>query len=190
MTPIRPLAAALALVAIVPLGGCSKADDGEATSQAEGGTVDRTLAAAIADAPQLSHVASALSNAGLAGVFDGPGSYTVLAPDDDAFASFGDGEQELTSAEERPVMVAVLRDHILPGHLTVDAIRKAIEAKGGPVEMRTLGEGTVEFSLAGDDIAVTSDDGMKAKVDGAELAASNGAVIPIDGLLKAPRPVG
>jgi uncharacterized surface protein with fasciclin (FAS1) repeats len=188
MTQFRSAAAALALVALVPLGACSKVDDNDAGQDT--GKVDRTLASAIAGAPELSHVASALSDAGLAGVFDGPGSYTVLAPDDDAFAKLGEREDELTSDEEKPVLVAVLRDHILPGHLTVDAIRKAIENKGGPVEMRTLGEGTVKFSLAGDAIAVAGDDGMHAKIDGTPLAASNGVVIPIDGLLKAPQPVG
>lgn len=187
MTLIRTATAALALVALAPLGACSKNDSATPTATETDGA-DRTLAAAIADAPGLSHVSSALSDAGLAGVFDGPGSYTVLAPDDEAFAKLGDAEDELTSGEEKPVMVAVLRDHILPGHLTPDAIRKAIADQGGAVQMRTLGEGTVKFTLDGDTIAVAGDDGMTAKVDGAALAASNGVVIPIDGLLKQPQP--
>jgi uncharacterized surface protein with fasciclin (FAS1) repeats len=188
MKHLRSAATALALAALLPLGACSKADE-DTAGQQQDGKVDRTLAAAIADAPDLSQVSSALSDSGLAGVFDGPGSYTVLAPDDDAFGKLA-GQEELTSGEGKPVLVAVLRDHILPGHLTVDAIRKAIEDNGGPVEMRTLGDGTVTFSLEGERIAIAGDNGMNAHVEGAALPASNGVVIPIDGLLKAPKPVG
>lgn len=185
---LMPRAAlALALSVLVPLGACSKVEDGETAS--EGENVDRTLAAAISQSSELSTVSDSLSEAGLAGVFDGPGSYTVLAPQDDAFAKLGDGAKELTAAENKALLVAVLRDHILPGHVTPDAIRQAVEDKGGPVSMRTLGEGTVTFSADGDAIAVTGDQGMKARLDGEALLASNGVVIPVDGLLKAPRPV-
>lgn len=187
MNTTRTALAALSLLAIVPLGACSKADDEAAGTEEP--AVDRTLAAAISDAPGLTNVSSALSDAGLVGIFDGPGSYTVLAPDDDAFSTLGEGKDELTSPDGKPILVAVLRDHIVPGHMTPDAIRDAIERKGGPVEVRTLGDGTVRFAASGEDIVITGEDGMRAKVNGAALAASNGVVIPIDGLLKKPQPI-
>ena len=186
MKALHCAAGALALAAAIPLGACSKVDE-DRTDAAEG-EVDRTLASAISGAPELTVVSDALSDAGLAGVFDGPGSYTVLAPEDDAFDRLGEDAREMTSAEARPVLVAVLRDHILPGHLTPESIRAAVTEQGGPVRVRTLGEGTVSFSLEGETIRVESDDGMRATVDGAALTANNGVVIPIDGLLKAPQP--
>lgn len=185
MKTLQSIAGALALAAI-PLASCEKVE--EDRTEAAGGEVHRTLASAIASAPELSVVSDALSDSGLAGVFDGPGSYTVLAPQDDAFRQLGDGEQSIASPEAKPVLVAVLRDHILPGHLTPAAIREAVAAQGGPVRMRTLGEGNVSFSLDGETIRVESDEGMRASVEGAALTASNGMVIPIDGLLKTPQP--
>lgn len=187
MNALSRAAAPLALAAALALGACSQEGDGDPAAMDE--KVDRTLAAAIAQAPGLSTVASSLSEAGLAGVFDGPGSYTILAPDDQAFAKLGENADELTAAENRALLVAVLRDHVLPGHITPDAIRQAIEANGGPVSMRTLGEGTVEFSLDSEAITVAGDEGMRAQTEGSALIASNGVVIPLDGLLKAPKPI-
>lgn len=151
---------------------------------------DRTLATAIGDAPGLTTLSAALSDAGLAGVFDGPGSYTVLAPDDDAFARGGNGSPALTDPSRRAELVAVLRGHILPGHLTPEAIRKAIAAKKGPVAMTTLADGTVTFAAEGDKLTVTGPDGSKATIDGAALIASNGVALPLDGLVKRTEPGG
>jgi uncharacterized surface protein with fasciclin (FAS1) repeats len=176
------IAATLALAA--PLGGCSKASgDASAKVDAHG-----TLAAAIGGAPGLTTVSNALSQSGLADVFDGPGSYTVLAPDDSAFARLGPQAKALTGPEHRAEMVALLRGHILPGHLTPEAIRKAIAAKKGPVKITTLGDGDVTFSDDHGKLAVTGPDGSKATVDGKALVASNGVVLPLDGLVKKAAP--
>jgi uncharacterized protein (AIM24 family) len=52
--------------------------------------------------------------------------------------------------------------------------------------MRTLGDGMVTFSVDGDVITATGTDGTKAKIDGAALVASNGVVLPLDGVVKSP----
>jgi uncharacterized surface protein with fasciclin (FAS1) repeats len=184
MNAVRSLAATLLLGALVPLAGC-----GDKAPESKAGAPDpaasgQTLAAAIAGESKLSTVASALDDAGLSGVFDGPGSYTLLAPDDDAFAKLGDQGKALRTPEKRPLLVALLRDHLLPGQVTPDAIRKAIAAKGGPVTMATLGDGKVTFSLDADTIVATGDDGSKARVDGGEVTATNGVAIPLDGTIR------
>ena len=182
------LAALIAAALIAPLGACSNDDDNASTPAATTQEGNRTLAAAIGGAPGLTTVSTALSEAGLADVFDGPGSYTVLAPDDDAFAKLGQGSDSLTDPAHRAELVAVLRGHILPGHLTPDAIRKAIADKKGPVTMRNLADGTVTFAADGDTITATGSDGAKATIDGDALIASNGVVLPLDGLVKSAAP--
>jgi uncharacterized surface protein with fasciclin (FAS1) repeats len=184
MTKTKPLAALVALAMLAPLGACSKST----TAEGKPSNADTTLASAIGDAPKLSTVSSALSQAGLAGVFDGPGSYTVLAPEDAAFAKLGTEEKTLTDPAHRAELVALLRGHILPGHVSPDAIKKAIAAKKGPVSMRTLADGEVTFSESGGKLFVTGADGSKAQVDGAPIVASNGVVLPLDGLVKKPLP--
>lgn len=182
-----PSIAAAALLA--SLAGCGDSDKGvDETSASTGNAGQRTLASAIGNAPGLTTISGALSEAGLAGVFDGPGSYTVLAPDDDAFAKLGDDGRTLTDAERRAELVAVLRGHILPGHLTPDAIRKAIARENGPVTVRNLADGSVTFAASGDAITVSGADGAKAAIDGEALVASNGVVLPLDGLIKKAEP--
>ncbi len=194
MSGMRILASAALLAAATPLAGCGEGRD-EAEGAASSAEVSgRTLAAAIGDAPGLTTVSGALSEAGLAGVFDGPGSYTVLAPDDEAFARLGESTPALNDPARRAELVAILRGHILPGHLTPEAIRQAIAAKKGPVTVTDLADGTVTFAAEGDTLTVTGAGGAKAKIDGEALVASNGVVLPLDGLIKqvdaAPRPAG
>lgn len=185
MKGLRPLAAATSLALVASLTACADGNDTASEKAAvSADPAEQTLAAAIGGAPGLTTVSGALAEAGLAGVFDGPGSYTVLAPDDDAFAKLGDAGKTLTEAEHRAELVAILRGHILPGHLTPDAIKKAIAAKKGPVTVRTLADGSVTFAANGDAISVTGEDGTKATIDGEALVASNGVVLPIDGLVK------
>ena len=80
-------------------------------------------------------------------------------------------------------MVAVLRDHIVPGYLTPADIRKAVElADNGKVAMRTMGGHTLTFSSAGDTLTATGEDGASVRLDSDALLASNGVAIPVEGL--------
>jgi uncharacterized surface protein with fasciclin (FAS1) repeats len=173
---------AIALAVAVPLAGCSDADgptEGSAPT-----TSTATLASTLAESDELSTLAQALTTTGLASVFDGPGAYTVLAPSDAAFAELP--ESVVASDEQRAVIVALLRNHIVPGQLDAASIAEAIAAKQGPVEMRTLGGGTVSFAMDGDALTVSAGE-ERATVDKAgEVIASNGVVLPIDGLLAEP----
>ncbi len=189
MLTIKPMAAAAALAVLAPLAGCSQSDAGSEPDAPATTAANRTLAAVIGGAPGLTTVSGALSEAGLADVFDGPGSYTILAPDDDAFGTMQSETAALEDDAHRAELVAVLRGHILPGHLTPDAIREAIKNQKGPVKMTTLDDGEVTFSADGDLIKVTRADGATATIDGEALVASNGVVLPVDHLLKKPEVV-
>jgi uncharacterized surface protein with fasciclin (FAS1) repeats len=82
-------------------------------------------------------------------------------------------------------MAAVLRDHIVAGYLTPDDIKTAIDAQGGrAVEVETMGDHKLMFSLAGEDIKVTGEDGTSALLTGASVRASNGVAIALDTVLK------
>jgi uncharacterized surface protein with fasciclin (FAS1) repeats len=178
---MRGLAITLAAAALT-LHGCSR-DDAAEDEAAE--VSNETLAALIAEADDLSTVAGVIGDAGLAQVFDGAASYTLLAPRDSAFEALGEAGAELRSAEQRPAMVAILRDHIVPGYLTPQDIARAVEAADdGSVEMRTMGDHVVTFTGEGDAITVTAEDGATAKFAGEALHGSNGVAIPLDGVLR------
>ena len=175
------MSCALAAAALA-LNGCAR-DDAAEDAKAEAS--NETLAALITEADGLSTVAGVIGDAGLAHVFDGAASYTLLAPQDSAFETLGEAGEELRSTEERPAMVAILRDHIVPGYLTPQDIAKAVEADDdGSVEMRTMGGHVVNFTGEGDAITVTAEDGATARFAGEALLGSNGVAIPLDGVLR------
>ncbi len=177
------LAFAGALALAVPLAACSSSED-DAASQEVG---NETLASALADGSDIDMVSDALKDTGLAQVFDGTAAYTVLAPTDEAFAVLEPQEGEDTDEESRRAIVAaVLREHVLPGALSPTDIENAITAQGGPVTIRTMGEGTIKFAMDGETLTITDEEGESASMVGDPILASNGVVIPIDTVLKQP----
>ena len=94
-TPMRALAL-VALPASLALAACN-ADPNETPATAQ---TDRdTVAQAVATATNLSTLSRAITDAQLAEVLDGSGSYTLFAPNDDAFAALTDGRTILDLAE-------------------------------------------------------------------------------------------
>lgn len=174
--PILAAATALALLA-----GCSQEGAGDRPVAETGDAASGTVAAAVSSSADHRKLAAALSDTRLAPVLDGKGDYTLLAPTDAAFAALGEKGPALGAQDQRPLMVAVLRGHILPGHVTTQAIEAAIARKQGPVEMRTMAGGTVRFSKA--DGALQVSNGSATSTLGGAVSASNGAVLPIDKVL-------
>jgi uncharacterized surface protein with fasciclin (FAS1) repeats len=185
MTPSRTghraLACCLSALALLALPACSADEDADPAAAEPS---DETLAEAISEAGDLSTVASALGETGLAEVFDGAGSYTLFAPDDAAFEALGEPGEALRQPEQRAAMVAVLRDHIVAGYLTPEDIDTALETQGGSVEVETMGDHTLTFSRADGGIRVTSENGASAMLSGEAVRAGNGVAIPLDGVLK------
>lgn len=179
--PSRRAVAALASLALLAVPACSAE---EAAEQGSTEPTDDTLAEAISDADDLSVVAAALGDSGLAQVFDGAGSYTIFAPNDAAFEALGEAGQALREPGQSAAMVAVLRDHIVPGYLTPTDIEAAIEAQGGSVKVETMGDHALTFTRANGGIRVTSEDGSAATLTGDALKARNGVAIALDGVLK------
>ena len=179
-----PLVAAFA-AATLTLGACAdEAAEEQAEQTGEAEPSGDTLAEALSGAEGLGTVSEALRDVGLTQVVDGAGSYTILAPSDEAFAALGETGEALTEPDQRAAMAAILRDHIVPGYLTPADIEAAIEAQGGTVQAETMGEQTVRFTRDGDGVRVTSEDGSTAMIAGEALRASNGVAIPLDGVLK------
>ncbi|MBX7539996.1 fasciclin domain-containing protein [Qipengyuania sphaerica] len=181
------LAGAIAGLALLP--ACSSdADVDESDPSVTNEEATRTLAASLGDLPELASLNGAISEAELGSIFDGPGSYTLLAPNDAAFEALGEEGKALMTEEQRPVLVGLLREHILPGHLTPENIAKAIDDKGGDVTMTTLGGGDVTFSKDGDTISVSNGIGSTAKIASSATAATNGVIIPLDTVLVPEQP--
>lgn len=171
-----------AAAAIALLASCSGQDAGDKPVAAKSDSPSVTVASAIGGSGNHRKLAAALTDTQLAPVLDGRGDYTLLAPNDSAFEALGEKGAALAAPDQQPLMIAVLRGHILPGEVTPQAIEAAIARKQGPVEMRTMAGGTVRFSKGEDGLEV-SNGAHTALLAGAATTAANGAVLPIDKVL-------
>lgn len=175
------LLAAISLIAALPLAACNNdapTAEAGAAAAANAGMVD-----ALADQKNLTTVNGAIKRTGLAGIFDGKGSYSVFAPTDEAFKALGD--TGLDQPENQAALAALLREHIAPGALTLKDINSALDsAKGEPVALRTVGTGSLRISRDGDKLKVTAPDGATAHVAGEAIQTNNGMIIPIDKVLR------
>ncbi|MEN9834648.1 MAG: hypothetical protein RL011_841, partial [Pseudomonadota bacterium] len=122
---------------------------------------------------QFKMLSSVMSTAGLVENLKGDGPFTVLAPNDQAFAKLGDDMVDGLLAD--PVMLkSVLQYHVMLGAMDAD---KAVQT------------GTIK-TLNGDSVSFSERDGKKF-VNGAafiesNLSASNGVVHVIDTVLMPP----
>lgn len=174
----------LAAVAALALAACDNkaaTNDAATTPEAEKAAGDKTLAEGIDASGKLG---AALKAAGLDATLAGPGPYTVLAPDDAAFAKLPAGTLDaLMKPEGRADLTALLTYHILPGTVLAEDIGKAIDAGKGKAVLATMGGGTVTATREGDAIVITDGAGGKARVVKADDKRSNGVIHGVDGVL-------
>lgn len=173
----KPLLTAIAAGSLLALAACNSETDADAPVAVS----TDTLATVIQSDGDLSTVANIFGDSGLQAVFDGNAPYTVFAPTDEAFETL---DLPMDGAEAGAARVAILREHIVPGFLTLEDIAAAIESAGGSVEMQTMGSNTLTLSGDVNEITITSSDGSEARIVDAGLSGLNGTVIPIDAVLK------
>jgi transforming growth factor-beta-induced protein len=115
---------------------------------------------------------AAVTTAELASTLNGDGPFTVLAPNDEAFAKLPPGTVEnLLRPESREQLVAILTYHVIPGRVFSESVVKLTEAptvngKTLPIVVR---EGTVRIG--------------RANVIATDINAANGVIHVIDTVL-------
>ena len=173
-------ASALALAA------CDRTDTAEQANTAQTGEAaeaagDKTIAAGI---DQNGKFFQATKAAGLDATLAGPGPYTVIVPDDAAFAKLPAGEADnLMKPESRAQLTGLLTYHILPGTVLAEDIGKAIDNAKGKAMLATMGGGTLTATKEGDKIVLTDAGGGKATITQADEKFSNGVVHRVDRVL-------
>jgi uncharacterized surface protein with fasciclin (FAS1) repeats len=115
---------------------------------------------------------AAIQAAGLTDTLKGPGSFTVFAPTDQAFAKLPAGTVDnLLKPENKQKLVAILTYHVVPGRVTAAQVSKMTEAK----------------TVNGKDLTIRADQGHvminDATVTKADIECSNGVIHVIDTVL-------
>ena len=154
------------------------------TPKAQEAAGNKTIASGLAAD---SRFMAAAKSAGLDQTLAGPGPYTVLVPDDAAFAAAPAGTFD-AKPENRAQITGALTNLILPGTVLAADIAKAIDAGDGKAVLATMGGGTITATKEGDKIVLTDAGGHKATVSKADDQFTNGVVHHIDALLLPSRP--
>jgi uncharacterized surface protein with fasciclin (FAS1) repeats len=143
----------------------------------------KNLVGVLASAPDLATLSHLVSGAGLQQVLGGRASYTIFAPTDAAFASLpGEQRNQLESADGRPQLIALLRQHIAPGYITPVDIERGLARTGAGNQLATVGAAPISLRKQGASLLIGNSD-YAPRVVGAPLTATNGMIYRIDRVL-------
>jgi len=160
------------------------------SSNSSSSTTTTTMAAAKAAAsknivelavsdPQLSDLVTAVKAAGLVNTLEGPGPYTVFAPNNAAFAALPAGTlSALLEPANKAELTKILTYHVVPGAL------KASEIMPGAVT--TVNGATFTVNDSGGKLTITDGKGNTVDIVQTNIVASNGVVHVISGVLMPP----
>ncbi len=131
-----------------------------------------TIAEVAAADGRFSTLLAALDAAGLAGVFDSPGNYTVFAPTDATFAALPEGTIPALLADPQGELTTILTYHVVNDELSINQIANSNWLP----------------TLEGRALQVTTDEAVNVYVDGCRvqpfnIRASNGVIHVVDCVL-------
>jgi uncharacterized surface protein with fasciclin (FAS1) repeats len=132
----------------------------------------RNIVQVAADAGSFTTLLAAAEAAGLVGVLQGAGPYTVFAPTDEAFARLPEGTVEALLGDTE-ALTAVLTYHVVPGRITSAEIVGAGGAQPATVQGERLTIEIVDGSVRVDGATVIA----------ADVQASNGVIHVIDAVV-------
>ena len=123
-------------------------------------------------------LASALTAAGLVDTLKGAGPFTVFAPTDYAFAKLPAGTIDTLLKDPKGDLTSILTYHVIPGKvMAADVLtmngKKVKTVQGAELTIKVDGSTVMLVDAAGKSVTVTATD----------VAASNGVIHVIDGVL-------
>lgn len=137
------------------------------------GSSAATIAEIAVHNPDFSTLVTALKAAGLVGVLNEQGHYTVFAPTNEAFAALPKGTlASLLKSKNRGKLKAILLYHVLGKRVPAGAI------PAGTINVATLNGKTIRVDKGYYGVRVNG-----SHVTTADVMASNGVIHVIDGVL-------
>jgi len=133
-------------------------------------------------APDFTHLVSAIQTAGMEQALNGPGSFTLFAPNNAAFEKIPAARRDALSSEGgREELRQLLSYHVVPGRLDAAALTQRMQASGGSLALTTLQGGTLTARTeANGSITLTDSAGGVSRVVEADMAAGNGVIHALD----------
>ncbi|QGU06189.1 Immunogenic protein MPT70 precursor [Corynebacterium occultum] len=193
MKRIIALSGAVSLA--LALGACATDEDAGTTTTAtmeETTTEETATEEATTEAPEASTdivdtavaagsfttLATALEAADLVETLKGPGPFTVFAPTDEAFDALPEGTLDELLADPTGDLSQILQYHVVSGEVMAADV---LELDGQTVETIQGSDLTVE--VEGENVALIDAAGNRVNVVDTDIAASNGVIHVLDGVL-------
>tara|TARA_R110002167_G_scaffold26492_5_gene91237 strand:- start:3354 stop:3968 length:615 start_codon:yes stop_codon:yes gene_type:complete len=202
MTLTRPtILAGVSMAALLGLTACNNNSEAPAPAAAPADTMapatadpmvggasmspNDTIVTNAAKASNLTTLVAAVQAADLAETLNGPGPYTVFAPDNAAFAKVpAETLGSLMAPAGKDDLTKVLTYHVVPGRLTAADIAAQATANGGTATLTTVqGEELKVSSGPNNTWVITDAKGGTSTITQADVAQSNGMVHVIDTVL-------
>lgn len=132
--------------------------------------------------PDFTTLVSAIQTAGMEQALNGPGPFTLFAPNNAAFEKIPAERRDALSSEAgREELRQLLSYHVVPGRLDAAALTQRIQAGGGSLALTTVQGGTLTARTdASGSITLTDSAGGVSRVVEADLAAGNGVIHALD----------
>lgn len=130
-----------------------------------------------------------ITTAGLTDAFKTPGTYTFLAPTDDAFKKLQPGLLDtLMKPAHNAELIKLLNYSIIAGKTRSTDIAKQIKANHGEASLTTLSGNTLKAKIDGNrNIVLTDENGTEAIVTQFDIAQNNG-ILDILNTVLMPKP--
>jgi len=174
-TPAATTSSAMAPSSMAPATSAA-ATSAPATKTSATATTD-IVGTAVA-AGNFTTLAAALTAAGLVDTLKGAGPYTVFAPSDAAFAKLPAGTVDTLLKDPKGKLSDILKYHVVAGKVTAADV---VKLNGQKVKTVQGAELTVE--VTGGKVALVDATGNRVNVVTTDVAASNGVIHVIDGVL-------
>lgn len=127
---------------------------------------------------------AAVKAAGLVDTLEGPGPFTVFAPNNNAFDALPAGTVDsLLQPQNKAMLTSVLTYHVVPGALTTDELKAKVARMGGSYNVKTVNGEDLTFKVDGSTLFVADMKGDLARVTIPDVMQSNGVIHGIDTVL-------
>ena len=144
---------------------------------------DQPIAVNASNAPNLTTLVAAVTQAELVDVLASEGPFTVFAPTNDAFAALPEATvASLMMDENREALQGILTYHVVPGTITAADLLESIE-NNEYANYTTVAGGTITADLVDGNVVIFDESGAFATVETADVMQSNGVVHVIDSVL-------
>ena len=124
----------------------------------------------------------AVRAAGIAETLEGAGPFTIFAPTNEAFGKIPSAQLDALMKDPAK-LAALLKGHVVSGKLMKADVIKALTTGKGKATLKTLDGQDLTLSVAGGKLQLADAAGNTALVTAFDLAASNGVIHGLNGVL-------